>query len=115
MSRYSNLVATLALFIALAGIALLGPASAAAASRTGGRVRKDVARLPTRERSDFVRAVLKLKRTRSPYDHRLNYYDQFVKWHRDLYHCTPGRLEMTGGAPGCFRSVKGALSQRSKR
>jgi len=58
------------------------------------RLRKDIADATARERSDFVHAVLKLKQTPSPYSRHLNYYDQFVEWHRELYHCTPGQPEM---------------------
>src|SRR5436853_4699021 len=77
-------------------LAALGPGSGAAVAATGPhlRVRKDVADLTARERSNFVDAVLKLKGTPSPYSRHLNYYDQFVEWHRELYRCKPGQLEM---------------------
>lgn len=54
------------------------------------RVRKDAARLSAAERRDFVGAVLALKRARSPFDRRLSYYDQFVKWHVLLAFCDAG-------------------------
>src|SRR5215470_2185205 len=53
----------------------------------GFRVRKSVTALTVGERKDFVEAVLALKRARSPYDQSLSYYDQFVRWHKDLYVC----------------------------
>ena len=71
-----------------------GASASAAASKPRPGVRKDVSSLTARERSNFVRAVLKLKKTPSPYDRGLNFYDQFVKWHRDLYRCTPGQREL---------------------
>lgn len=51
-------------------------------------VRKDVQELTVEERKDFVDAVLALKATRSPFDERLSYYDQFVEWHVSLYRCS---------------------------
>lgn len=83
-------IAALALGLVLVGAVPAG----AVVGRSQLRVRKDVADMTPRERSDFVNAILKLKRTRSPYDPRLNYYDQFVEWHRELYRCTPGQTEM---------------------
>jgi len=53
------------------------------------RVRKSVSALTAQERSDFVEAVLALKRARSPFDPSLTYYDQFVRWHKDRYICHP--------------------------
>jgi tyrosinase len=91
-------VVTLAVVLAVSGCC--ASASATAATRSHPRLRKDVASLTKRERSNFVHAVLKLKRAPSPYDRHLNYYDQFVKWHRDLYRCKPGQVElMAHGGP----------------
>lgn len=52
-------------------------------------IRKDAQDLSTRERRDYVDAVLRLKSVRSPYDRTLTYYDQFVVWHRELSRCDP--------------------------
>jgi tyrosinase len=53
------------------------------------RVRKSVTALTATERKDYVDAVLALKRAQSPYNSALNYYDQFVQWHKDRYPCHP--------------------------
>lgn len=45
------------------------------------RVRKNAKDLTSQEKAAFVAAVLRLKASPSPYDQRLNYYDQFVTWH----------------------------------
>jgi tyrosinase len=52
-------------------------------------VRKDVKDLSAGERSDFVNAVLKLKKMPSPYKAfgAKNYYDLFVLWHRNVFRC----------------------------
>ena len=65
------------------------PAIDATASREV-RVRKSVTALTDIERKDFVDAVVALKRAPSPYNGALNYYDQFVQWHKDRYPCHPG-------------------------
>lgn len=56
------------------------------------RVRKNAKELGDGERRQFVEAVQKLKTVDSPFEtvQGLNYYDQFVQWHKDLYKCTPG-------------------------
>lgn len=56
---------------------------------TAVRVRKNVKALTLKERHEYVKAVLKLKKTPSPYTPGLSYYDQFVEWHRSLYVCGP--------------------------
>ncbi len=48
---------------------------------TSLRVRKSVTDLTAAERAAFVDAVLALKKTPSPFDSTLSYYDQFVIWH----------------------------------
>lgn len=53
------------------------------------RVRKNVASLSAQEKADIVDAFKKLKATTSPYDSKLNYYDQFVRWHYLAFYCTP--------------------------
>lgn len=52
-------------------------------------VRKDVKDLTAAERSDFVNAVLKLKRMPPPFKAfgAKNYYDLFVLWHRNVFRC----------------------------
>ncbi len=50
------------------------------------RMRKNVKDLTAQEKQDFVDAVLKLKATPSPYDSNLNWYDQFVEFHRQVYY-----------------------------
>lgn len=54
------------------------------------RIRKNVKDLTSRERRDYVEAVLALKSAPSPYDPELTYYDQFVVWHLSLYPCGVG-------------------------
>lgn len=49
------------------------------------RQRKNVKDLTAQEKRDFVDAVLKLKSTPSPYDSNLNWYDQFVQFHKQVY------------------------------
>jgi len=75
-------------------LALAAILAASAHAAPAARVRADAADLTARQRADFIAAVVTLKHTRSPYDRRFNYYDQFVKWHRDLYRCTTGRPQL---------------------
>jgi tyrosinase len=51
------------------------------------RVRKDVKDLTAQEKADFVNAILRLKQTPSPWNPKLSYYDQFVQWHNQSFHC----------------------------
>jgi tyrosinase len=61
-------------------------------SRRTKRVRKNVKDLTRKERRQYVDAVLKLKKTKSPFDSNLSYYDQFVAWHIQLCVCEPGSM-----------------------
>src|SRR5256885_12535107 len=54
---------------------------------TSYHTRKNVTELSTAEKLDYVSAVKKLKTTPSPYDASISYYDQFVKWHLDVFLC----------------------------
>jgi len=67
------------------------------------RVRKDARVLTAKERADYVKAVMKLKKVPSPYTPGLSYYDQFVDWHRSLYRCDPnlphGAMPMPHAGP----------------
>jgi tyrosinase len=68
---------------ALPGILATGArndAEAATANRRG--VRENVKNLSRRQKKRFVRAILELKQTRSPFDPSLSYYDQFVRFHQ---------------------------------
>ena len=67
-----------------AGVALGGHIScdSAGAERTSFVVRKNVKNLSALEKSEFVDAIHALKRTRSPIDPSLSYYDQFVRFHQ---------------------------------
>lgn len=85
---------------------LVGVISAQDGRLPGGiRVRKSVIALTAQERTDFVEAVLALKRARSPFDPSLTYYDQFVRWHKDRYICHPtdhasgGPMQMVHAGP----------------
>lgn len=51
----------------------------------GFGIRKNVKYLSDAEKTDFVNAILLLKTVPSPYDPSVNYYDQFVKWHREAF------------------------------
>jgi tyrosinase len=76
--------------VACAGIACAGGAAASAAPPDERpRVRESVTALSEAERERFVEAVLELKRTPSPHDARLSWYDQFVDWHVYLSRCNP--------------------------
>jgi tyrosinase len=56
---------------------------AAAPARAGLSIRKDVKDMTAQEKRDFVNAVLKLKRTKSPFGKNgISYYDVFVYYHR---------------------------------
>jgi tyrosinase len=54
-------------------------------TRAPALVRKDAKDLTAAERHDFVQAILKLKDTVSPYNAKLNWYDQFVAWHDEAF------------------------------
>ena len=74
--------------LALAGIA--GARSSVQRTAQTAReivVRKNVTRLTPIERKEFVTAVVALKAASSPFNPALNYYDQFVQWHKDRYVC----------------------------
>lgn len=64
-----------------------GSPSIAPDARGEIRIRKNVTTLTMTERRDFVDAILALKRAKSPYDASFNYYDQFVRWHKERYAC----------------------------
>jgi tyrosinase len=51
------------------------------------RVRKSVAALTPEERTDYVNAVLALKKKPSPWAAGMSVYDTFVMWHRDAFGC----------------------------
>jgi tyrosinase len=71
-------------------------------ARRRPRVRKNIRNLTNNERKDYVDAVLKLKKTKSPYDDSLSYYDQFVAWHVTLNLCEFGQplpMQMGHGSP----------------
>ena len=74
--------------VALLFIAVAAPLATADAAPVA---RKDVQDLTPRERRDFTNAVVALKHERSPFNARVNYYDQFVRWHADRFRCTPGK------------------------
>jgi len=58
------------------------------------RVRKNVKSLSQPEKLDYVNAVLLLKRTPSPYQAGIFYYDQFVLWHRNAFYCDTNAAHM---------------------
>ncbi|HYM20548.1 MAG TPA: tyrosinase family protein [Candidatus Kapabacteria bacterium] len=58
------------------------------------KIRKNIKDLSTQEKQNYVDAVLKMKTTTSPYDPGLNYYDQFVAWHREAFACNNGAAHM---------------------
>ncbi len=45
------------------------------------RIRKAVTKLTAAEKQEYIEALHKLKKVKSPYDTRLNYFDQFTSWH----------------------------------
>jgi tyrosinase len=63
-------------------------------TQTTYRLRKNVKDLSATEKQNYVDAILKLKQTVSPYNPALNYYDQFVSWHRETFACTNGAAHM---------------------
>lgn len=83
--RWGRLV--LSILVLSAATAAIPHGQNSSTTSTRPRLRKNVTALTAAERKDFVDAVLTLKRARSPYDKSLNYYDQFVQWHKDRYVC----------------------------
>lgn len=71
------------------------------------RVRKSVTDLTEDEREDLVEAILALKRTPSPHDGRLTWYDQFVQWHKDRYVCHP--VHHATGSDGMLMAHTGPM------
>jgi tyrosinase len=53
-------------------------------------VRQDVKDLTPQQKATFVAALHKAKRTSSPWNPRISYYDQFVEWHREAFRCRNG-------------------------
>jgi tyrosinase len=78
------------LLLLFAIVYLNGCSSTDAPTDASLRIRKSASSLTAQEKQNFVNAVLQLKRTPSPYDSRLNYYDQFVKWHLEAFRCMNG-------------------------
>jgi tyrosinase len=84
-------------FLGLAGGALaasalplrgLATSEASSSGRSGPLlVRRNITRLSAAEKDDLVKSILAMKAARSPYDPSVNYYDQFVRWHRMSLTC----------------------------
>ncbi|MGI9197264.1 MAG: tyrosinase family protein [Candidatus Nanopelagicales bacterium] len=53
-------------------------------------VRQNVKDLTPAQKAAFVAAVKKAKRTPSPWDPSISYYDQFVWWHKMAFQCDVG-------------------------
>jgi tyrosinase len=85
-------------FLALSGgtVALAWPLAALASGKERDgesgqkplRTRRNVTKLSAAKKTELVEAILKLKKARSPFDTRFNYYDQFVAWHL-IAQCCP--------------------------
>lgn len=58
------------------------------------RVRKNAKDLTAQEKQDLVGAYHALKATPSPWDAKLNYYDQFVYWHKYAFACENNAAHM---------------------
>ena len=58
------------------------------------RVRPSVTSLTQDQKDRFVRAVLLLKATPSPWDSRFSWYDNFVWWHRKAFACEVDQAHM---------------------
>jgi len=67
--------------------------------RGTGRIRRDAATMTAEQKQDFVDAVLELKRTPSPWDARLTWYDQFVFWHEEAFEGNPSAHGGAGFLP----------------
>jgi tyrosinase len=80
--------ATMALTVPVAGLANAECQARPAGTTKSPRLRRNVTKLGAAEKTDLVEAILKLKKVRSPFDMRFNYYDQFVAWHL-LAQCCP--------------------------
>jgi tyrosinase len=44
-------------------------------------IRRNVTRLSAAEKAELVKAILEMKKVRSPFDPSVSYYDQFARWH----------------------------------
>jgi tyrosinase len=75
------------LLLALLALAALAASTEPAHTSAELRIRKDVKDLTAQEKADFVAAVIALKHTPSPWNHKLSYYDQFVHWHNKSFRC----------------------------
>jgi len=87
------------LLVALVVAAFVAPAATAAAERptpqaSEVRLREDAKDLTAAEKSAFVAAVKKLKRTASPWNPRFSWYDQFVLWHKKAFLCSISAAHM---------------------
>jgi tyrosinase len=80
--------------VLLVSVMWFGCSSDMMTSDTNYKVRRNLKEWTSQEKADYVAAVLAMKRTVSPYNASLNYYDQFVKWHLDAFLCTNGSAHM---------------------
>jgi tyrosinase len=79
---------TASLALPLAGLAVGGDRAGQDHETKSLRTRRNVTKLSAAEKAELVQAILKLKNTRSPFDMRFSYYDQFVAWHL-IAQCCP--------------------------
>lgn len=89
-ARRTAAVIAVAIAVVVAGAVVASPALSALRGDIVTTVRKDAKDLTRAEKAEFVAAILASKQTASPWNARISYYDQFVKWHRQAFKCSIG-------------------------
>lgn len=87
MSSKAPRIITVIAIIAAAAIAIVLASPALSSFGAPVLVRQDVQDLTPAQKKAFVDALLKAKRTPSPFNPGISYYDQFVQWHKDAFRC----------------------------
>ena len=67
-------------------------------------VRQDVKDLTPTQKAAFIDAILKAKKTPSPWDPSISYYDQFVWWHKMAFKCNIGWKQTNNWAGAAHNS-----------
>jgi len=88
-SKRSRIIAVIAAALA-ALVAIVIATPELSSLGTPVLVRQDVKDLTPKQKAAFVDAIVKAKKTESPFNPGISYYDQFVLWHKTAFRCDIG-------------------------